>query len=247
MLSDDNAQCSDADKTLVGVDINAIMAHGRRSAASKKSVETAGLIDSPRPGRRIAPEHNTDDCKTILSTSLNTESLVPAEAPSRCEVTEAIPSPRRPTKWWLYLVLAVSFATVIVAGNHALNEQNTNKPVQKKAAEPSVATPTEPIAKPLEVKTKPAVEEDSINKVQVGEGSCSVEVDSKRPGAVHVAGKAVGTSPILLTGLWCGRSVRIQVRSQGYRVWSQKVVPQEGRLSKLRATPKRRRRKAKKG
>jgi hypothetical protein len=105
------------------------------------------------------------------------------------------------------------------------------------AAVPAPALPPSPPAdlKPMSATDRQDHADSSERTVELGGGSCAVVVGANAVGDVWVDEQSVGLTPVVVSGLWCGRPTKVRIERTGFEPWSKTIITQEGRGSRILA------------
>jgi hypothetical protein len=138
-------------------------------------------------------------------------------APARRRAIASAAAPARPTR---SAAVAASMPAAVAASRPAAS------------AEPAAALASAPPAT--------AAAPTSVSSIiDLGDGSCSAVVESRLGGAVWIDDQPIGSAPVEVRGLWCGRRVSVRIERPGFVAWHRVLVPQEGRQSRIAATLRR--------
>ena len=103
------------------------------------------------------------------------------------------------------------------------------------AAKPAPAVKVTPAPPPP---ITPKHEAASVDRsVAVSHGSCSIRVDANVAGGiVMIDGRAVGSAPIQIDGLYCGHRTRVAVVDPALAPWERSINPEEGTVVQVHAS-----------
>jgi hypothetical protein len=181
----------------------------------------SGDTTPARTSTRIASSR--DVSVTPIVTPAATASASPRKA-----ATAGSPAPRREATEPATKARIATKSVPAIATTTQTTTQTT-----RATANPT-ANPT-PAQTPAQMPT-PTIEQRSVH---LGDGSCTLLVDSTLIGSVSVDEQPVGQTPVLVSGLWCGRALTVQIYRAGFEAWRTTVRTQEGRMSRIMAAPRR--------
>ncbi len=162
-------------------------------------------------------------------------------AERRAQVTELAMAvdPSRRTRLWIAAGAAAAIVAGVITGaarwgaNETLPPAPAGSPARADAVERTVApTASEPpvasvAPPPVDKAASPATTAGAA--IRVGEGSCRLHVTSEPgDGVVMVDGRVVGSTPLDVEGVYCGRRTRVAISRAGFVPWDRRIVAEEG-------------------
>jgi hypothetical protein len=208
-------------KTIAGVGVAALLASATPPRALR-SIEVAGTIDCERS--------TAGDAKPLASMTL-TQDIPEALAASAAK--------RLPLGLLAgALALSISIAVGLYVRSTIKTGPAPSKPPMPAAA---IVPALSNVPPPVEVEQPtPSIDTTaSPAHVDIGDGSCSVTVESSSPARIWVDDQAVGRTPVEVSGLWCGRQIQVRLQRTGFESWTRAITPQEGRRSLVMASLRR--------